>query len=340
MNKPASHGQSAGRGPSTHSRPIPPLSLEGPAPAVRDSQTSPNSSSDLGRDGARPSKKWPELRVAKDRPVPRKLAAIPKLSLLVAVLIAPALAFGRSEYLAPAPPDIQWTQNIGARLPLDAPLRDAEDRPVVLGDYFGEGPVVLMLGYNRCPMLCDQQIQGLLQAFNSASLDGLENFSVLFLSVDPDEPTTLTREAQRNARKALARAGVEAEWTFLRGDEAVLREIAKAAGFAYKEDDKTGQIAHPAGFLVARSDGTISRYLFGVRFDARDLRLALIDAGRGSLGKIADQLLLLCFHYDPLTGKYGLAIARLIKIASLATLLLLGGWIGWHLRNERRARMT
>lgn len=255
-----------------------------------------------------------------------------------ALLCLPLSLAAESPYLAPKPPDIEWTQQIGGQLPLDAQLRNAQDKTVKLGEYFGDGPVLLMLGYNRCPMLCGEQIQGLLQTLEAAPSDAFSPFTMLFLSVDPDEATALAREAQRTAGEALAATRVPADWTFLRGGEPAVRAVAEAAGFAYREYPETGEIAHPAGFLVAQADGTISRYLFGVRFEPRDLRLALLDAEQGKVARAADQLLMLCFHYDPLTGRYGLAIARFIKAGSLFTLLLLGSWIGWHLWKERRAR--
>ncbi|MDP0501791.1 MAG: SCO family protein [Verrucomicrobiota bacterium JB022] len=260
--------------------------------------------------------------------------------LRIAVLLAAFTGVLRAEtqtnYNQPPPPDVGWTQNLGQRLPLDAEVIDVQGNAKPFGHYFGDKPVIVLLGYNRCPMLCGEQIQGVLQVTHDLDWKAPEDFKVLFISVDPEEDPQLAREAQRNANRAYAENADADAWTFLRAGPEAITQIAQAAGFGYEYDEESTEYAHPGGFLIAEEDGTIAQYFFGVRFEGPAVRLALVDASQGKLGSPADQLLLLCYHYDPMTGKYGLAIQNLLKAGALATIFALGGFITWNLRRERQ----
>ncbi len=230
---------------------------------------------------------------------------------------------------------IGFDQNIDQRVPLDTPFRDEAGRTVRLGDYFGKRPVVMVFAYYDCPMLCTQVINGLSSALSTMSLKPGTDFEIVTVSFNPnDTPATAT------AKKAVYlerynRPGAADAWHFLSGDEPAIERLTKAAGFRYAWDADTKQYAHPSGVIVLTPDGRLSKYLFGIEYGPRDLRLGIVEASEGKAGTPVDSLLLYCYHYDPMTGRYGLAIMRAMRLAGAATVLLLGAFIIVMVRRER-----
>jgi len=126
-------------------------------------------------------------------------------------------------------------------------------------------------------------------------------------------------------------------WHFLTGQDASIRRVMNVIGFRYTYDARTDQYAHATGVVILTPQGRTSRYFYGIDLSPRDLRLGLIEAAEGRIGSPIDQVLLLCYHYDPLTGRYGLIIMNVIRLVGLATVLVLGGFIVVMLRRDRRA---
>jgi protein SCO1/2 len=234
------------------------------------------------------------------------------------------MAVGQPEILQ----EIGWDQNLGQKIPLDLRFKDETGRDVILGDYFGERPVVLSLVYYECPMLCTISLNGLARALEVLSFVPGQEFEVLTISFDPGEGPELAAAKKRAYMASYEKREEGARgWHFLTGDAEAIDRLTKAVGFRYAWDEETKQFAHPAGILVVNPDGTISHYLFGVEFSPRDLRLALVAAGSGEVGNPVDQVLLYCFQYDPKTGKYSASILNIVRIAGLATLLAMAGLI-------------
>jgi protein SCO1 len=232
--------------------------------------------------------------------------------------------------------EIGFDQNIGDRVPLDAPFRDESGAAVRLGDYFGRRPVVMVFAYYDCPMLCTLSINGLASALNILSLDAGRDFDVVIVSFNPrDTPATATAKKAAYLSR-YKRAGAEAGWHFLSGDRESIDRVTRAAGFRYTWDEDTKQFAHPAGVMVLTPEGQLARYLFGIEYGPRDLRFALVEASARKLGSRIDSLLLYCYHYDPMTGRYGLAVMRAIRLAGGVTILALGSFIVIMLRREKR----
>jgi protein SCO1 len=231
--------------------------------------------------------------------------------------------------------EIGFDQNIDQKLPLDTTFRDESGRSVALSTYYGEKPVLLAFVYYTCPMLCTQVLNAMTSTISTLSLDAGRDFELVLVSIDPRETP-----AQAAAKKAeylhrYKRPGAEAGWHFLTGDEPEIKKLAKAAGFRYAWDEQTQQYAHPTGIIVTTNDGRPARYLFGIEYGPRDLNLALVEASEGKVGTFADQLLLFCYHYDPMTGRYGLYIMRAIRIAGVATVAFIGIFIVTMVRRER-----
>jgi protein SCO1 len=231
--------------------------------------------------------------------------------------------------------EIGFDQNIDQHVPLDTTFRNEAGATVRLGDYFGRKPVVMVFAYYDCPMLCSLVINGLSSALGTMSLNPGQDFEIVTVSFNPhDTPATAT------AKKAVyleryKRPGAAEGWHFLTGDQPQIDRLTKAAGFRYAWDEATKQYAHPSGVIVLTPDGRLSKYLFGVEYGPRDLRLAIVEASDGKVGTPVDALLLYCYHYDPMTGKYGLAIMRAVRLAGAATVLAIGAFIVVMVRRER-----
>lgn len=232
---------------------------------------------------------------------------------------------------------VGFDQRLGERLPLETLFTDANGRTVQLGDYFGTRPVVLVLGYYGCPNLCGVTWQGLLETVRRLDLDVGDAFDVVALSIDPREGPGLAAEKRASVTGDYARPGTERGWHLLTGSEAEIRRVTDAAGFRYLYDPELQQYAHAAGLVVVAPDGVVSRYLFGVRFPSTDLRLAVVESSEGRVGSVVDQLLLLCYHYDPTTGRYGLLINNVLRGAGALTVAALVALVVVSRRRERRS---
>jgi protein SCO1/2 len=232
--------------------------------------------------------------------------------------------------------EIGFDQHIGRRLPLDTIVRTEDGRTGQLAGFFGARPVVLVFAYYSCPMLCTQVINGVASAVGVLQLEPGRDFEVVTISFDPHD-TPATAAAKKAAfLERDKQPGAVAGAHFLTADPASIDRLTKAAGFRYVWDARTNQFAHPTGIIVVTPDGRLARYLFGIDYGPRDLRLALVEASAGRVGTAVDSLLLYCYHYDPMTGRYGLAIMRTLRLAGVATVLALGALIAVLIRSDRR----
>jgi protein SCO1/2 len=228
----------------------------------------------------------------------------------------------------------------GAQVPLGVRLRDEQGQEVLLGSLCGDKPVILALVYYRCPKLCNLAITGLVRGLRRVTASAGRDFNVLLVSFDPSETAAVAAAARQAALALYERPGAEPGWRFLTGDNDQVRQLADAVGFRYQYDPVTGQFAHSAGVMVLAPGGSVSRYLYGVEFAPRDLRLALVEASAGRIGTARDRVLLLCYHYDPATGKYGLAIMHILRFAGLTMVVGLALGIGGLLWRERRRALA
>jgi protein SCO1/2 len=238
----------------------------------------------------------------------------------------------------PAPlREIGFDQHLDEHLPLDTDFVDESGRTIRLGEYFQSKPVVLVFMYYDCPMLCGQVLSSLAASLDTMSLDVGTDFDVVTVSFDPRETPAQAMPRKSAALERYRRPSAAAGWHFLTGTQASIDRLTKAAGFRYAWDEATKQFAHPTGIIVVTPDGRPARYLFGLDYGPRDLRLALVEASAGKVGSPVDSLLLYCYHYDPMTGRYGLAIMRALRIAGAGTVLALGTFIVVMVRRERRS---
>jgi protein SCO1/2 len=234
--------------------------------------------------------------------------------------------------------DVGLDQKLNGQLPLDAMFKDAQGRDVAIGDIFTSGrPVVLALVYFECPMLCTQVLNGLTGALETLSLDAGKDFDVIALSFDPREEPKLAKAKKIAYMGRYGRPGTEDGWHFLTGTQESIARVTDAVGFRYTFDENIGQFAHGALITVLTPEARISRYLYGIDYGGRDLRLALVEASDGAIATPVDRALLYCYHWDPTTGRYGFVAMSLVRGAGVLTLLGFGTFIVVSLRRERRA---
>jgi len=232
-------------------------------------------------------------------------------------------------------------QKLGEQLPLETEFKDEDGRTVKLGEFFNKGrPVVLAFVYYECPMLCNEVLNGLTGTLKGISFDAGKEFDVVAISFDAreNEKPALAKNKKDAYVTRYGRPGTERGWHFLTGTQVSIEAAAKAAGFGFQWDEKSGQFAHSAGVMVATPGGKMSRYFYGIDYSPKDVKFGVIDSAENKVGTPAEKLLLYCFHYDPSTGKYGLAILRFVRVGAVLTLLGMGamGFVFWR-RNKRVA---
>ena len=232
-------------------------------------------------------------------------------------------------------------QRLDEQVPLDLDFRNEQGKEIRLGDYFGEKPVILVLVYYECPMLCTEVLNGVLRSLRALSFTAGQEFDVVTVSFDPEETPVLALTKKRMYLERYNRPGAADGWHFLTGSEESIRRLTEAVGFRYVYVPARDQFAHASGIMVLTPTGKVSRYFYGVEYPTRDLRLGLVEAAANRIGSAVDQVLLLCFHYDPTTGKYGFVIMNAIRFAALVTVVGLGMFmVPGFLRDRKKTRLA
>ncbi|HVP13341.1 MAG TPA: SCO family protein [Phycisphaerae bacterium] len=276
---------------------------------------------------------------------PRKFVHL--LVLVVVLLWATAPQAARAQVAGTLPKELEGvgiTERPDAQIPLNLEFKDDDAKAVTLGDYFkGDRPVLLTLNYYRCPMLCTLQLNGLVEALKNMPWTAGEQFEIVTVSFDPRETPQLGRLKKQNYLEEYGRPA-SAGWHFLVGQEENIKKLADTVGFQYRYDKESDQYYHVACAYVCTPSGRVSRYLYGVMYDPRTLRLSLLEAGQGKIGTTVDQVLLYCFHYDPNKGSYTWAAMNLMRVGGITTLLVFGIvlWALWRrdLARSRKAAAT
>jgi protein SCO1/2 len=254
---------------------------------------------------------------------------------VLAFLLATSVAFADSSTPPQLPGTVGIEQKLDAQLPLDLMFRDEQGKVVRLRDLFRGKPVLLNFMYFRCPMLCSMVMEGEASALTELKFDIGKEFDVITISIDPRDTPTEAAEKKDKYIKRYGRFGAANGWHFLTAHESSIKAITAAVGFKYAYDPKVDQFAHNAAIMVVTPQGRLSRYFYGFEYKPRDLRLGLVEASAGKIGTKTDQILLLCYHYDPATGKYSRNAMTFVRAGGIATVLSLGGFIFIMIRRER-----
>lgn len=258
--------------------------------------------------------------------------------LAVAVMVASASAQVTQEN-NPELNRISVEEHLGDTIPLGLTFTNENGAPVTLGSFFRDGrPVVLVLGYYECPMLCNLVFNGLVDGIRPLSLLPEKDFQIVAVSINPKETPDLAAAKKVNYLKNLGKEIDPSGWEFLVGQQDQIEPLAAAVGFKYFYDEERDQYAHPAVVFVLTPQGVISRYLYGIEFNNNDLKLSLLEASRGQLGSTVDKLILYCFHYDPDAKGYVVVAGNVMKLGGLATMLALGVFVSFLWLGERRKK--
>ncbi|HZZ85938.1 MAG TPA: SCO family protein [Anaeromyxobacteraceae bacterium] len=234
---------------------------------------------------------------------------------------------------------VEIEEKLGAAVPADARFVDADGRPVRLGDRLGQGrPVVLVLAYYNCPMLCGLVLGGVARSMRQSGLELGKDFDALTVSFDPREGPALALDRQAGYLQAAGKADAKRSWGFLTGREPDIRALTDAVGFHYKYDPATQQFAHAAAITVLTPEGRISRYMYGIDFPPKDLRLALVEAGGGRVGTSFDKVLLTCYRYDAAGRRYKPYVFGFIRAGGLLVFAALAATLAVFWRREAKGR--
>jgi protein SCO1/2 len=249
---------------------------------------------------------------------------------------APGLE-ARDEQLPSELVGVDIVPRIGEKVNLDLEFTAENGYQVPLRKLFGKGkPVILNFVYYRCPMLCNLVLNGQTAAMRDLAWTAGKEFDIVTISIAPDETFDLAQAKKKFYLETYGRPQAQSGWHFLTDYQGNTKRLADQAGFQYRWDPKTEQWAHTAAILLLTPDGRISRYLYGVRFKDRDLRLGLTEASEGKLGTVGDKLLLFCFHYDPESKGYVPFARNLMKLGGGLMVLVMGVVLSVLFRRERK----
>jgi protein SCO1/2 len=274
-----------------------------------------------------------------------RFAAACALSAMLAAVAAPARAQGLAPDDAGQPAKakpgllkkVGIDQRLNQQVPLDLAFTDETGRDVRLGDYFGKRPVILALVYFECPMLCTQVLNGMVSALSVLNFDAGREFDVVAVSINPKESPGLAAQKKQAYLDRYKRPQTAAGWHFLTGKEENIQRLAAAVGFRYAFDEEIQQYAHGAVIEVLTPHGVVSKYFYGIEYAPRDLKFGLMQASDEHIGSAIDEVLLLCYHYDPTTGKYGAVAIGAVRVGAVATVLAFLTFLFVSLRKERTA---
>jgi protein SCO1/2 len=222
---------------------------------------------------------------------------------------------------------VTFQQHTGSQVSTELVFRDETGRPFRFGDHFGEQSTILVLGYYRCPMLCTLINDGLIKALQELHASVGADFQIVDVSIDPTETVAAATAKKTEYLRQYGRDGATDGWHFLVGDKHSIAQLADEVGYQYVYDPEIRQYAHPSGLVILTPEGIISRYIFGVNFDAKELGSALVAAQKRQSSSAASQFLLLCYHYNPITGKYSALTLNGLRIISLIFVLAIAYWI-------------
>jgi protein SCO1/2 len=247
-----------------------------------------------------------------------------------------SVPFARAASVPDELKEVGITEKLGAKVELDAlRFRDESGQEVPLARYFNQGrPVLLNFGYFECPMLCGLVLNGMLKSLKDFAWTPGNEFEVLTLSIDPREKPALAREKKANYLESYGRPAPG--WHFLTGEEKAIRSLAGQVGWGYRWDEKEKQYAHGAALVVLTPDGRVSRYLYGIEYARKDLRLALLEASNGKVGTIIDRLVLFCYSYNPVTRKYSMVLTKVMQAGSAGTVVVFGAYLTVFWRRQRK----
>ncbi|MCM0606775.1 MAG: SCO family protein [Xanthomonadaceae bacterium] len=230
------------------------------------------------------------------------------------------------------------SEKLGSKVDLETLLlRDESGKELPLKSFFQSGkPVILNIVYYNCPNLCGLLLNGMLDVIKELEWNAGHQFTILSVSMDHRELADLATKKKASFLKAYGRNIDPQGWRFLTGREEQIKKLADQVGFGFHYDPRQKEFAHSAALMLLTPEGVVSRYLYGVQFEKKNLKFALLEASNGKVGTIVDKVLMYCFHYDPKMGGYSLYAFRVMQIAGALTVLVMGIFFGVFWSRQRR----
>lgn len=232
------------------------------------------------------------------------------------------------------------TEHLDTELPLGLAFADERGRAVTLADYVrGNKPLIFTLNYSDCPMLCSLQLNGLVNALRELDWTAGEQFEIVTVSLNPLETPEQAARTEARYVGQYGRAAAAGGWHFLTGSKESIDALADALGIAYAYNEQRREYLHPAALAITTPNGRIARYLYGIEYAPKTLRLSLVESSEGKIGSSVDRVILYCFHYDQAEGRYAPVAMNIMRLGGGLTALGLGGFLGafWFRQWRRKA---
>ncbi|MBD3333417.1 SCO family protein [candidate division GN15 bacterium] len=262
--------------------------------------------------------------------------------IVIACIVFVGVTSGYTQLVQESPRELQGIdvkENLGDTIDLDIPFFNEHGEEVTLADYVhGDRPVILILGYYRCPMLCNLVFNGVADAISQVDLKPHQEYQIVAISINPEEGHELATSKKQTYMDQSEVEGLAQGWAFLSGPEESSRAVADAIGFEYYWVESRNEYAHPAVITLLSPEGVISRYLYGIKFKPNDIKLGLMEAADGKIGSTIDRIILSCFHYDPDAGSYVVFAGNVMRIGGILTVIIVGLFLGAMLLREKRRR--
>lgn len=272
----------------------------------------------------------------------------------VAATLASALSFSGASAAAPVPASeqldrteplparlkgIDVREHLGEMVAKGATFIDESGRRVTVGDFLdGQHPVILTLNYSRCPMLCSLELNGLVGSMKDVDFTAGKDFRIVTVVLDPNEKPEEARASKTRYVRQYGRSEAESGWHFLTGTEQNIHAVADSVGFSYGYNEARKEYVHPAAIILLSPTGKITRYLYGIEYKPKTLKLSLAESGEGKIGTSIDRLILFCFHYDETEGSYTPVVMNIMRVGGGLTVAMLGGFLTTYFLSESRKK--
>lgn len=264
------------------------------------------------------------------------------VSLSVASEAAPVPAKDQLDRTEPLPErlrGIDLREHLGDQVATGARFVDESGKSVALGDFLdGQHPVILTLNYSRCPMLCSLELTGLVNSMKEVDFTAGKDFRIVTVVLDPNEKPSEARQSKTRYVRQYGRPEAETGWHFLTGTDPNIHAVADSVGFVYGFNEARNEYVHPAAIVLLSPTGKITRYLYGIEYQPKTLRLSLAESGEGRIGTSIDKLVLYCFHYDETEGRYAPVAMNIMRVGGALTVAVLGTFLSTYFWSESRKK--
>ena len=236
---------------------------------------------------------------------------------------------------------VDVVEHLGSQVPIELAFTDQDGKRVTLGELVqGNLPVILTFNYSSCPMLCSLQLTGFVEGLKKLDFAAGKQFRIVTVLLDPNETDDSARRFRSRYLAQYNRPGSEAGWTFVHGSDETIHALAKAVGFSYNYNEARGEYIHPAAITLLSPNGKVARYLYGLEYPEKNLRLGLVEASEGRVGSSLDRLILYCFHYDSTEGRYAPIANRIMQLGGAVSLVVLAGFLTILIRRDKKRALV